>query len=134
MEAEPAGEHPIGRSSGAPRFPPDGPTVLARIPLIVAAAFFMETLDGTIIATALPAIARSLGESTLDLAASITVYLVAMAVFVPTAGWASDRFGARNLFAAAVAVFTLASLLCGLQPDPLAVHRGADFAGCERRR
>jgi len=88
-----------------------------RIPLIVAAAFFMETLDSTIVTTALPAIAQSLGESTLDLAASITVYLVAMAVFIPTAGWASDRFGARNLFAAAVAVFTLASLLCGLAPS-----------------
>jgi MFS family permease len=88
-----------------------------RIPLIVAAAFFMETLDSTIVTTALPAIARSLGEPTLDLAASITSYLVAMAVFVPTAGWASDRFGARNLFAAAVAVFTLASLLCGVAPS-----------------
>ncbi|MGE5668804.1 MAG: MFS transporter [Betaproteobacteria bacterium] len=83
----------------------------------MAAAFFMETLDGTIVATALPAIARSLGESALDLTASITVYLVGMAAFVPTAGWASARFGARNLFAAAVAVFTLASLLCGLSPS-----------------
>ena len=73
----------------------------------------METLDSTIITTALPAIAESLGESTLELTASITVYLVAMTVFVPTAAWASERFGARNLFAGAVAVFTLASLLCG---------------------
>ncbi len=88
-----------------------------RIPLIVAAAFFMETLDSTIVTTALPAIARSLGKSTLDLTASITVYLVGMAAFVPTAGWASARFGARNLFAAAVAVFTLTSLLCGLSPS-----------------
>ena len=87
-----------------------------RIPLIVAAAFFMETLDATIVTTALPAMARSFGESTLDLTASITVYLVAMTVFVPTAGWASERFGARNLFAGAVAVFTLASLLCGASP------------------
>lgn len=77
----------------------------------------METLDSTIVTTALPAIAHSLGEPTLNLTASITVYLVAMAVFVPTAGWASDRFGARNLFAAAIAVFTLASLLCGLSPS-----------------
>ena len=77
----------------------------------------METLDGTIVTTALPAIAQSLGEPTLDLTASITIYLVAMTVFVPTAGWASRRFGARNLFAAAVAVFTLASLLCGLSPS-----------------
>ncbi len=74
----------------------------------------METLDGTIVTTALPAMAHSLGESTLSLTASITVYLVAMTVFVPTAGWASNRFGARNVFASAVAVFTLASLLCGV--------------------
>jgi EmrB/QacA subfamily drug resistance transporter len=87
-----------------------------RIPLIVAAAFFMETLDATIVTTALPAMAQSLGESTLDLTASVTVYLVAMTVFVPTAAWASERLGARNLFAAAIAVFTLASLLCGASP------------------
>ena len=95
----------------------DAGTFSRQIPLIVAAAFFMESLDSTIVTTALPAIARSLGESTLDLTASITVYLVGMAVFVPTAGWASARFGARNLFATAVAVFTLASLLCGLTPS-----------------
>ena len=77
----------------------------------------METLDATIITTALPAMARSFGESTLDLTASVTVYLVAMTVFVPTAGWASERFGARNVFAGAVAVFTLASLLCGASPS-----------------
>jgi MFS family permease len=76
----------------------------------------METLDATIVTTALPAMAQSLGESTLDLTASVTVYLVAMTVFVPTAGWASERFGARNLFAGAIAVFTLASLLCGAAP------------------
>jgi EmrB/QacA subfamily drug resistance transporter len=88
-----------------------------RIPLIVATAFFMETLDGTIVTTALPAMAQSLGESTLNLTTSITVYLVAVTVFVPTAAWASDRFGARNLFAGAVALFTLASLLCGVSPS-----------------
>jgi EmrB/QacA subfamily drug resistance transporter len=102
-----------------PQAPIDGAadTFSRRIPLIVAAAFFMEQLDSTIVTTALPAIAQSLGEPTLELTASITVYLIAMAVFVPTAGWASDRFGARNVFAVAVAVFTLASLLCGLSPS-----------------
>ncbi len=74
----------------------------------------METLDATIVTTALPTMARDLGESTLDLTASVTVYLVAMTMFVPAAGWVSDRFGSRNVFAAAVAVFTFASLLCGI--------------------
>jgi EmrB/QacA subfamily drug resistance transporter len=76
----------------------------------------METLDSTIITTALPAMARALGRSTLDLTASVTVDLVAMTVLVPAAGWASVRFDARNVFAAAVATFTVASLLCGISP------------------
>src|SRR6187551_2601078 len=76
----------------------------------------METLDATIITTALPAMAKALGRTTLDLTASITVYLVAMTALVPAAGWASERFGARNVFAAAVATFTVASLLCGISP------------------
>jgi EmrB/QacA subfamily drug resistance transporter len=88
-----------------------------RIPLIVAAALFMETLDSTIVTTALPAIAGSFHTRTLDLSLSISAYLVALAVFVPTAGWASDRFGARRLFASAIALFTLSSLLCALSPN-----------------
>jgi EmrB/QacA subfamily drug resistance transporter len=89
-------------------------TFSRRIPLIVAAAFFMETLDSTIVTTSLPAIARSFGQPTLALTSIVTVYMVAMVAFVPTAGWASARFGARRLFAAAIAVFTLSSLACGV--------------------
>ncbi|WP_077033910.1 MFS transporter [Pelomonas sp. KK5] len=88
-----------------------------RISLIVAAAFFMETLDGSIIVTALPAIAHSFGEATLALSVAISAYMIALAVFVPAAGWASERYGARRVFASAVAVFTIASLLCGLSPN-----------------
>ncbi|HKU87245.1 MAG TPA: MFS transporter [Casimicrobiaceae bacterium] len=84
-----------------------------RIALTVAAAFFMETLDATIIVTALPAIAGALGVPTLDASLTVTVYLIAMAVFVPAAGWCAERFGARRVFVAALGVFTLASLLCG---------------------
>ena len=94
----------------------NSPMFSRRIPLIVAAAFFMETLDSTIVTTSLPAIADSFGETALEMTSIVTVYMVAMAAFVPTAGWASARFGARNLFAAAVAVFTLASLVCGASP------------------
>jgi EmrB/QacA subfamily drug resistance transporter len=88
-----------------------------RIPLIVAAAFFMETLDSTIVTTSLPAMARSFSQPTLALTSIVTVYMVAMVAFVATAGWASARFGARNLFAAAIGVFTLASLACGASPS-----------------
>jgi EmrB/QacA subfamily drug resistance transporter len=89
----------------------------SRIALVVAVAFFMETLDATIIATALPAIASAFGIATLDASAAVTVYLVAMAALVPAAGWSARRFGARRVFAIAVAAFTAASLLCGLAPS-----------------
>ena len=87
------------------------------IALTVAAAFFMETLDASIITTALPAIGAGFGTTALGVSASVTAYLVAMAVFIPAAGWCGERFGARRVFASAVAMFTLASLLCGLAPS-----------------
>lgn len=87
------------------------------IALTVAAAFFMETLDASIITTALPAISAGFDTTALGVSASVTAYLVAMAVFVPAAGWCGERFGARRVFACAVGVFTLASLLCGLAPS-----------------
>jgi EmrB/QacA subfamily drug resistance transporter len=82
--------------------------------LIVAAAFFMENLDGTVIATALPQMARSFGVSPSYLSISMTAYLVTLAVFIPVSGWVADRFGTRTVFGGAIGVFTLASILCGL--------------------
>src|ERR1700720_893800 len=84
------------------------------ISLIVACAMFMQNLDSTIIATALPAIGRSIGESPLRLNVAITCYLLSLAVFIPTSGWTADRFGARRVFSAAIVVFTLGSIACGL--------------------
>lgn len=84
------------------------------IPLIVACALFMENLDATVIATALPDIARSLDEDPLRLSLAMTSYMLALAVFLPLSGWAADRFGARTVFASAIAVFTAGSVLCGL--------------------
>ncbi|SIT43627.1 Drug resistance transporter, EmrB/QacA subfamily [Paraburkholderia piptadeniae] len=81
---------------------------------LVAAAFFMENLDGTIIATALPQMARSFGVHAVDLSIGITSYLLTLAVFIPISGWAADRFGVRNVFTAALAVFTAASVACGM--------------------
>jgi EmrB/QacA subfamily drug resistance transporter len=100
------------------------PPFSRRIPLIVAAAFFMETLDGTIVATVLPAMGQDLHVSALAVAESITVYLIAVTVFLPASAWASDRFGARNVFAAAIACFTIASLACGVA-NSLAALLGA---------
>src|SRR5262249_27918329 len=74
---------------------------------------FMQSLDSTVIATALPTIARSLDESPLRLNVAITCYLLSLAVFIPISGWTADRFGARRVFSAAIVVFTLGSIGCG---------------------
>src|SRR5579863_1174760 len=83
------------------------------VPLIVACALFMQNLDSTVIATALPAIARSFGEDPLRLNLAITSYLLSLAVFIPLSGWMADRFGARSVFRMAIVVFTVGSACCG---------------------
>ena len=82
--------------------------------LIVACALFMENLDGTVIATSLPAIAVDLHEDPIALKLALTSYLLSLAVFIPASGWVADRFGARTVFRGAILVFTLGSILCGL--------------------
>lgn len=84
------------------------------IPLVAACALFMENLDSTVIATALPDIAQALGEDPLHLSFAMTAYMLALAVFLPVSGWMADRFGSRTVFASAIAVFTIGSVLCGL--------------------
>src|SRR6266478_3048011 len=82
------------------------------IALLVAGALFMEQLDGTVIATALPQMAQSFGVAAVDLNIGMSAYLLTVAVFIPASGWVTDRFGARTVFAAAIVTFTLASVLC----------------------
>ena len=84
------------------------------VPLIIGCAYFMQSLDATVIATALPAIGRSLGEDPVRLNVAITSYLLSIAVFIPISGWLADRFGGRTVLSAAIAIFTVASVLCGL--------------------
>jgi EmrB/QacA subfamily drug resistance transporter len=84
------------------------------IALIVASAYFMENLDATVIATALPHMARSFGVTAVNLSIGMTAYMLALAVFIPISGWVADRFGSRSVFGAAILVFTAASILCGL--------------------
>jgi EmrB/QacA subfamily drug resistance transporter len=83
-------------------------------PLIIATALFMENLDGTVLATALPAMAADLNEDPVALKLALTSYLLSLAVFIPLSGWVADRFGARKVFRAAILVFTFGSILCGL--------------------
>ncbi len=82
--------------------------------LLVAWAFFMENLDGTIIATAAVRMARSFAVAPVQLNVAITAYLLALGVFIPVSGWMADRFGARAVFCSAIAVFTLASATCAV--------------------
>jgi EmrB/QacA subfamily drug resistance transporter len=84
------------------------------IPLIVAAALFMENMDSTVIATSLPAIAADIGTSPLTLKLAITSYLLSLAVFIPASGWTADRFGPRMVFSIAIAVFMVGSIGCAL--------------------
>ncbi len=84
------------------------------VPLIVAVALFMENMDSTVIATSLPAIAADIGTNPLALKLAVTSYLLSLAIFIPASGWTADRFGARTVFRAAIAVFVLGSIACAL--------------------
>lgn len=87
---------------------------ISGLALLVASAFFMEFLDGTVIATALPDMAKAFGVSAIDLNIGISAYLLTLAVLIPANGWVAERFGARNVFSLALLIFTLSSLFCGL--------------------
>src|SRR5215472_12833529 len=112
---------------GRPRLPQNtGVQRNVLIPLIVACALFMENMDSTVIATALPAIAADIGESPLALKLALTSYLVGLAVFIPISGWVADRVGSRTVFASAIVVFVAGSLLCAMS-STLAAFVAARF-------
>jgi len=81
--------------------------------LIVAAALLMEQLDVTVLATALPTMARDFGVSPVNMSVALTSYLLSLAIFIPASGKIADRYGARNVFCAAIVLFTGGSILCG---------------------
>ena len=89
-------------------------TVKRYLPWVVATALFMEQLDSTIVNTAIPAMAASLAVAPLSLKAVVTSYILSLGVGIPASGWIADRYGTRRVFAIAVAIFTVASVLCGL--------------------
>ena len=84
------------------------------LPIVLAVALFMEHMDSTVIATSLPAIAADIGTEPVSLKLALTSYLVSLAIFIPISGWSADRFGARKVFRAAIAVFVIGSILCAL--------------------
>ncbi|MCO4318632.1 MFS transporter [Phyllobacterium sp. 21LDTY02-6] len=90
------------------------------VPLVLAVALFMEQMDSTVISTSLPAIAADIGSSPIALKLALTAYLVSLAVFIPVSGWMADRFGAKNVFRAAIVVFVAGSVACAASGSLLA--------------
>ncbi len=84
------------------------------LPWLVAVGFFMESLDTTILNTAVPAIAQALKVPPLSMKAVLATYTLSLAVFIPISGWMANRFGTRRVFASAIGLFTLGSFLCGI--------------------
>lgn len=89
-----------------------GPDLTRIVPLILAVALFMENMDATVIATSLPAIAADIGTTPVALKLAFTAYFVALAIFIPISAWMADKFGAKNVFRAAILVFVIGSVAC----------------------
>jgi EmrB/QacA subfamily drug resistance transporter len=102
--------------TSAPTHPP---SVASKrlLPWLVAVAFFMEALDTTILNTAVPVVSQALGVAPLSMKSVLASYTLSLAVFIPISGWMADRFGTRRVFASAIGLFTLGSVLCGIASD-----------------
>jgi EmrB/QacA subfamily drug resistance transporter len=87
------------------------------LPWLIAVAFFMESLDTTILNTAVPTIAAALHVTPLSMKSVLASYTLSLAVFIPISGWMADRFGTRRVFASAIGIFTLGSFLCGISSN-----------------
>jgi EmrB/QacA subfamily drug resistance transporter len=110
---------PKSTKSGKSSSVPNAPTVSSKrlLPWLVAVAFFMESLDTTILNTAVPAISEALKVAPLSMKSVLASYTLSLAVFIPISGWMADRFGTRRVFASAIGLFTLGSFLCGISSD-----------------
>ncbi len=97
--------------------PPQKPVITQLLPWLVAMAFFMESLDTTILNTAVPIIAHAMGVPALSVKSVLASYTLSLAVFIPISGWMADRYGTRLIFTCAIAIFTFASFLAGLSHD-----------------
>ena len=84
------------------------------LPWVVAVAFFMQMLDGTILNTALPTMAKDLHTNPLQMQSVVIAYMLTVALIIPASGWLADKFGIKRVFLFAIALFTAGSLACGL--------------------
>ena len=108
---------PAGSSHSAPVSPLPSASSKRLLPWLVAVAFFMESLDTTILNTAVPAISEALKVTPLSMKSVLASYTLSLAVFIPISGWMADRFGTRRVFASAIGLFTLGSFLCGISSN-----------------
>src|SRR3569833_3001371 len=99
------------------------------IALIVGAAMFMEQLDGTVLATALPSMARDLEVRATSLSIALTSYLISLAIFIPVSGRIADRFGARNVFRSAIVIFLIGAITCANAPNVITLVLARFFEG-----
>src|ERR1700734_3882930 len=100
------------------------------LPWLIAVAFFMESLDTTILNTAVPTIAAALHVAPLSMKSVLASYTLSLAIFIPISGWMADRFGTRRVFAAAIGIFTLGSFLCGMSTNIHALVACRILQGC----
>ncbi|HLJ59493.1 MAG TPA: DHA2 family efflux MFS transporter permease subunit [bacterium] len=126
---------PTNVSPSSPIAAPETPSSLSAsskllLPWLVAVAFFMESLDTTILGTAVPTIAASLHVAPLSMKSVLASYTLSLAVFIPISGWMADRFGTRRVFASAIGLFTLGSLLCGISGSIQVLVASRILQGC----
>jgi EmrB/QacA subfamily drug resistance transporter len=112
--------------------PDNAPTEAIKrlLPWLVAIAFFMESLDTTILNTAVPVIALSLRVAPLSMKAALTSYTISLAVFIPVSGWIADTYGTRRVFLTAIGIFCLGSLLCGVSVNMPMLVGARILQGC----
>jgi EmrB/QacA subfamily drug resistance transporter len=114
--------NPTEVRTGSPTEGASSPAALATaskqlLPWLIAVAFFMESLDTTILNTGVPTIAAALHVAPLSMKSVLASYTLSLAVFIPISGWMADRFGTRRVFASAIGIFTLGSFLCGISSN-----------------
>ena len=113
-----------------PSLPTLAPSSRRLLPWLVAVALFMESLDTTILNTAVPAIAAALHVAPLSMKSVLASYTLSLAIFITISGWVADRFGTRRVFAAAIGIFTLGSFLCGMSTNIHALVACRILQGC----
>src|ERR1700674_1897950 len=130
MQPSPTNPSPPDPIKASPSPPTLAPSSRRTLPWLVAVAFFMESLDTTILNTAVPAVAAALHVAPLSMKSVLASYTLSLAIFIPISGWMADRFGTRRVFAAAIGIFTLGSFLCGMSTNIHALVACRILQGC----